>query len=141
MINTIKLYFILSLLLSCGNNIKDHTNPTTYTPLSTIDSWFTNQTSNQQIYQEGTVYKILQDDNEGNRHQKFIIKLRNDKTLLISHNIDISNRISNLKNGDKIIFLGEYEWNKKGGVIHWTHKDPKGRHPDGYLMHDGKKYE
>lgn len=135
------IYFITTSFISCGNNKEKKPNPSTYTPLSTIDSWLTNHSSNQQIYQEGTVYKILQDDNDGSQHQKFIVKLSNDKTLLIAHNIDISTRISDLKNGDTIIFMGEYEWNKKGGVVHWTHKDPGGRHANGYLMHEGKKYD
>ena len=138
---TVLSYLIMTFLLSCSNNKNRTDNTNTYTPLSTIDSWFKNQTSNQQIFQEGKVYKILQDDNEGSRHQKFIVKLSNSKTLLIAHNIDLSTRIPDLKNNDKVIFKGEYEWNKKGGVVHWTHKDPDHRHSDGYLIHNGIKYD
>ncbi|MDE1266260.1 DUF3465 domain-containing protein, partial [Vibrio aestuarianus] len=36
---------------------------------------------------------------------------------------------------------GEYEWNKKGGVMHWTHNDPNNKHPHGWLKHNGKTYE
>lgn len=112
-----------------------------YTPMTTIESWQQNHTSNQQVYQQGIVYKLLQDDNEGSRHQKTIVKLDNGTTLLISHNIDLAPRIPDLQNGDILIFYGEYEWNNKGGVVHWTHKDPKGRHPDGFLMYKGKRYD
>ncbi|EEZ38985.1 hypothetical protein VDA_000130 [Photobacterium damselae subsp. damselae CIP 102761] len=38
-------------------------------------------------------------------------------------------------------FYGEYEWNHQGGVIHWTHKDPKQKHPDGWLKVNNVKYE
>ena len=43
--------------------------------------------------------------------------------------------------GDTVQFYGEYEWNKKGGVMHWTHKDPRNRHTHGWLKHNGRVYE
>jgi len=43
--------------------------------------------------------------------------------------------------GDSVGFYGEYEWNSKGGVIHWTHLDPSGQHIAGWLKHDGKTYQ
>jgi hypothetical protein len=137
-----KIFYFCSiyLIISCGSPaIK--TNPADFTPLSSISSWENNHLSNQIIYQQGIVWKILQDDNEGSRHQKFIVKLSNDQTLLISHNIDLAKRIPDLQNNDSIVFKGEYEWNRKGGVVHWTHKDPKGKHADGFLIHKGVTYQ
>ncbi|MBA5764704.1 DUF3465 domain-containing protein, partial [Vibrio sp. 404] len=94
---------------------------------------FENQQSDLQIRGSGTVIRLLPDDNHGSRHQKFIIKLSNKQTLLVSHNIDLAPRISNLSKGDFVEFYGEYEWNSKGGVIHWTHKDPRNKHAHGWL--------
>ena len=85
--------------------------------------------------------KLLPDDLEGRRHQKFILKLTSGQTLLVAHNIDIADRIPSLQLGDEIAFYGEYEWNSKGGVIHWTHDDPQGRHVAGWLKHKGRLYQ
>lgn len=97
--------------------------------------------SNLQLGGEGRVTKILPDDNKGSRHQKFLLQLESGHTLLISHNIDLAPRIDNLREGERIEFYGEYEWNKKGGVIHWTHHNPKGKHPGGWLKYQGRIYK
>jgi hypothetical protein len=89
----------------------------------------------------GEVIKLLKDDNKGSRHQRFILKLANDKTLLIAHNIDLAPKIEILQKGDIVKFCGEFEPNKKGGVVHWTHHDPRGKHIGGWLEHKNKKYE
>jgi hypothetical protein len=102
---------------------------------------FENQTSNLQVQGQGIVTKILSDDNKGSRHQRFLLRLSSGQTLLIAHNIDLAPRIPNLKVGDTVAFYGEYEWNAKGGVIHWTHHDPQKRHPNGWLKHQGKTYQ
>lgn len=106
-----------------------------------LEQAFQNRQSNLQIGGSGKVIKILPDDLKGSRHQKFILKLVSGQTLLIAHNIDLAPRISSIKIGEQVEFYGEYEWNSKGGVIHWTHHDPKGRHEDGWLIHNGKTYK
>jgi hypothetical protein len=85
--------------------------------------------------------KILKDDLEGSRHQRFLLELGSGQTLLISHNIDLAPRIEGLARGDSVQFFGEYEWNSKGGVIHWTHHDPGGRHVAGWIKHRGRVYQ
>jgi len=59
---------------------------------------------------------------------------------LISHNIDLAPKINGLSLNDQIEFFGEYEWNDKGGVIHWTHHDPNGIHVAGWLFHNNFIY-
>ncbi|EGQ8616876.1 DUF3465 domain-containing protein, partial [Vibrio cholerae] len=99
---------------------------------------YQSQQSDLQVQGFGQVVKVLPDDNDGSKHQKFILKLNSGQTLLVAHNIDLAPRIPNLKVGDSVEFYGEYEWNKKGGVLHWTHKDPQNRHAHGWLKHNGQ---
>lgn len=90
---------------------------------------------------EGLVERVLVDDNDGSRHQRFILRLASGQTLLISHNINIAPRIEALRIGDRVAFYGQYEWNAEGGVIHWTHHDPDGQHVSGWLKYKGMVYQ
>lgn len=106
-----------------------------------IENAFANRLGNLQVTGQGAVVKNLADDSDGSRHQRFIVRLDSGRTLLVSHNIDLAPRIDALRVGDTVAFYGEYEWNPKGGVIHWTHHDPQGRHPAGWIKHDGQIYQ
>ncbi|WP_300491896.1 DUF3465 domain-containing protein [uncultured Alcanivorax sp.] len=108
---------------------------------SLIQAAYENRQSDVQVEGAGRVVKVLPDDNKGSRHQKFILELASGQTLLIAHNIDLAPRIPDLHEGDRVSFYGEYEWNERGGVVHWTHHDPQGRHVDGWLKHQGKRYQ
>ncbi|MEE9342814.1 MAG: DUF3465 domain-containing protein [Gammaproteobacteria bacterium] len=88
----------------------------------------------------GKVSRILPDDNQGSRHQKFILKLNKKTTLLIAHNIDLADRVP-LDKGDQITLRGRYEKNDRGGVIHWTHHDPQRAAKAGWIEHSGIRYE
>jgi len=97
--------------------------------------------SDIQVRGTGTVVKLLSDDLQGSRHQRFLVKINDQQTLLIAHNIDLAPRINTLQAGEKIEFQGEYVWNIKGGIIHWTHHDPDRRHNDGWLRYNNKLYK
>lgn len=102
---------------------------------------FRNQTSDLQVSGTATVDRILADDTKGSQHQRFIVRLHSGQTVMFAHNIDLAPRINGLREGDSISFSGEYEWNERGGVIHWTHRDPAGRHINGWIKHQGKTYQ
>ena len=101
---------------------------------------FVEKRSGVMVQAGGVVQKLLADDLQGSRHQRFIVRLDTEHTLLVSHNIDIAERIP-LAERDSVEFRGQYEWNERGGVVHWTHHDPAGRHPGGWIRHGGEQYE
>lgn len=154
-----KLLLCLTLLTLFISAVQARTTPTTpsqeklissanYRPVQTsagseaaIIKAFESQQSDIQVKGKGRVRKLLPDDNQGSPHQRFIITLASGHTLLIAHNIDLAPKIDSLKVGDTIEFYGEYEWNNKGGVIHWTHHDPDHHHIGGWLKHKGKIYQ
>ena len=102
---------------------------------------YKNKQSDFQAQGEGVVVKVLRDDLKGSKHQKFILNVGAGQTVLVAHNIDLAPRVPALKKGDKIAYSGEYEWTAQGGVIHWTHADPRGHHVAGWLKHNGKTYQ
>jgi len=102
---------------------------------------FEQHESNLQVEGTGRVTRLLSDDNDGSRHQRFIIELETGQTILIAHNIDLAPRIISLEVGDGVGFFGEYEWNPKGGTIHWTHRDPNRHHTAGWIKHEGRVYQ
>ena len=88
----------------------------------------------------GIIRRLLRDDDEGSRHQRFVLDMRNGQTLLIAHNIDLAKRIP-VSIGDRIKFRGMYEWNDLGGLVHWTHHDPMGIEQGGYIDYRNQHYQ
>jgi hypothetical protein len=106
-----------------------------------IQQAFQQQKSGIQVQSSGRVKAILRDDNNGSRHQKFILQLGNGQTVLVAHNIDLSPRLDDLEKGEIVQFYGEYEYSDQGGVIHWTHHDPQKSHANGWLKYKGRTYQ
>ncbi len=105
-----------------------------------VEQAFAAKRSDVQVSGKGKVIKLLADDNKGSRHQKFLVKINAQQTLLFAHNIDLASRVP-LQIGDEISFNGEYVYNPKGGIIHWTHHAPQGDHEAGWVMLNGQKYQ
>jgi hypothetical protein len=108
---------------------------------SEIADAFASRKSDFLVEGQGEVVRVLSDDTNGDRHQRFILRLASGQTLLVAHNIDLAPRLPQLREGDFVEFFGEYEWNVEGGVIHWTHRDPQGRHEAGWLKYRGTTYQ
>lgn len=101
-----------------------------------------NENQKIQVLGCGQVKKVLKDDNDGSQHQKFLITIDGypQISVLVAHNIDLAKRVENIQPNTPIRFYGEYIYNDKGGVLHWTHKDPTSRHQDGWLEYNEQKY-
>jgi hypothetical protein len=97
---------------------------------------------------DAQVTRLLRDDLDGSRHQRFLIDLplasdsdsEARRTLLVAHNIDLAERVD-LEVGDRLRVRGQYEWNDRGGVLHWTHHDPDGSHPGGWIEIGGHRVD
>ena len=129
----LQILLLLALLTDCGQ--------TSQSGSTDVERAFSTQATDVQVSGEGTVLRTLTDDRSGTAHQRIILRLASGQTVLIQHNIDVAKRIDDLEVGDIISFSGEYIWNDQGGLIHWTHHDPAGRHTGGWLKHNGRTYE
>lgn len=132
-----RIWLIIAFLVLGYAASKYDPNHAQVTPLAEL---FEQQQSDVQIEVSGTVIRLLPDDLKGSRHQRFIIEAEQ-ISLLIAHNIDLAPKIKDLNVGDEISIYGEYEWNNKGGVIHWTHHDPANKHIGGWIRHNGNQYQ
>ena len=86
------------------------------------------------------VRKLLPDDTIGLPHQRFLVGLSNNSTVLIAHDIKYAQRVP-VQAGDQVTIRGEYIWNQLGGVVHWTHHSDTFRHEGGYIEMDGNRYQ
>ena len=135
------LLVFLTALSGCTTSPANNSNRVVRESDQPLARAFADEESRLQVEGTGTVIKLLDDDNEGSRHQRFIVKLESGQTILVAHNIDLASRIDSLKVGDEVGFFGEYDWSPKGGTLHWTHHDPQGRHVAGWLKHEGHLYQ
>lgn len=108
-----------------------------------VAALFAAHRSDEVVEITGRVVKLLEDDEEGDRHQRFLLQVGEQPLLLlVAHNIDIGQRVP-VTEGDELRVRGEYEWSEKGGVLHWTHRNParNPRHEGGFIQLGGKRYE
>ena len=143
-----RILWILAIVVAVAGGLGQTGGPlalfdggTAPTASDAIDKAYREQQSGVQVTGDGVVSALLSDDNQGSRHQRFILRLASGQTVLVAHNIDLAPRIDALRKGDAVAFNGVYEWNDKGGVVHWTHHDPAGRHTPGWLRHAGQTYQ
>jgi hypothetical protein len=102
---------------------------------------FADEADGRLITVQGTVDRLLPDDRQGSPHQRFVVRTPRGQTLMVAHNVDLAPRLDGLRKGDTVTLYGEYVWNNHGGLMHWTHRDPSGRHAAGYIEWQGRRYQ
>ncbi len=105
---------------------------------------FAQHRSPVEVTAQGTVVKVLGiRGGRVGRHEGFLVHLSgnegHDLTLRIEDNIELTGSIP-LRAGDAVEIRGEYIYDPRGGLIHYTHRDPRGRHPSGYVRVNGRIY-
>jgi hypothetical protein len=130
---------ILVLVVWYANNRDAGIPPSQATGDGVVEQAYAEQRSGVWVEVEGRVTRLLADDREGSQHQRFILALDSGHTVLVAHNIDLAERVP-VRQGGQVRLRGRYEWNDRGGVIHWTHHDPDGSGPGGWVRHAGALY-
>lgn len=99
--------------------------------------------SHVEVVADGTVTRMLGvAPGRVSPHEGFLMQLATGCRVVVrvEANTDFTGTFP-LARGDRVVVKGEYEYYPIGGVIHWTHRDPRGRHEGGYIETGGKTYE
>jgi hypothetical protein len=108
-----------------------------------ICALYSSGASGDEVIGRGTVAAVLGTSNgPSGEHEGFLLKLHGqcDLLLRIETNTSIIGPVP-LHEGENLIVKGQYENDPTGGVVHWTHHDPAGRHVAGYILAGGKLYQ
>lgn len=107
------------------------------------DAWRA-QRSNVEVTARGSVARLLGiARGPSGLHEGFLLHLSgaagHGLTVRVEDNVDITGEIP-LSAGDQAEVRGEYIYDSRGGLIHYTHHDPRGRHPTGYVRVGDKTF-
>lgn len=93
----------------------------------------------------GVITEKLPDDNDGLKHELFMLKLTSSKysgkVIKIAHDITYAPYVPVVV-GDPIEIKGDFLPDATPVmVLHWTHKSDNPKHASGYIKYKGKTYE
>ncbi|MGH7738480.1 MAG: DUF3465 domain-containing protein [Candidatus Tyrphobacter sp.] len=95
-----------------------------------------------EVVADGTVTQILgTHPGRSGAHEGFVLHLGSgcDASLRVETNVDFTGPIP-LRTGERVVVKGEYDSDPDGSVIHFTHREVRGRHPGGYVIAGGRYY-
>ena len=112
-------------------------------PNKDVCAAYTAQSPKEEVRADGTVARILGlRRGPSGTHEGFLMKLSSgcDLTIRVETNTDLTGPVP-LHRGEHVVVKGEYVYYSLGGVLHWTHRDPRGHHEGGFVYANGKTYE
>ncbi|HET7813972.1 MAG TPA: DUF3465 domain-containing protein [Candidatus Baltobacteraceae bacterium] len=132
----------LALLLSgCAGS-------SSYVALDRMQSACANGASHGEITLSGQVVRVLgARRSRSGEHEGFVFRTPScsperrpcpPSDVKVEVNEDITGPMQ-VAEGDAVTVRGQYECND--GVVHWTHRDPRGRHVDGFVDVNGVRYQ
>jgi hypothetical protein len=95
---------------------------------------------NVEVTFSAPVKELLPDDTEGKQHQRFLLSLSNGTTVLVAHNTDLAPRVP-VQENDVVTIHGQYIWNEKGGVVHYTHHTTSRKKDSGWIQFNSLQYQ
>jgi hypothetical protein len=99
--------------------------------------------SHVEVVADGTVVNVFGvRAGRSSPHEGFLMQLASGCSVVVrvEANTEFTGTFP-LARGDRVTAKGEYEFYPRGGVIHWTHRDPRGRHEGGYILVRGRMYD
>jgi hypothetical protein len=107
------------------------------------DAWQSGR-SHVEVTASGSVARVLGErPGPSGVHEGFLLHLRGSEghglTVRVEDNVDLTGPIP-LRSGDDVTVRGEYIYDSRGGLIHYTHHDPRGHHAGGFVRVNGRLY-
>ena len=108
------------------------------------DAWRFHR-SRVEVTASGAVARVLgAREGRSGAHLGFLLHLAGSEgrglTVRVEDNLDLTGPIP-LSEGEFATVRGEYVYDPRGGLIHYTHRDPRGRHDAGYVQAGGRIYQ
>lgn len=117
--------------------------PSSYNPepgFKVLADAYLNNESGMVAEVQGRITRLIMDQADGAREQKFVILGVSGQSLLVTHDLSRSERIP-VAVGDTVMVRGEYVWTEPGGMLEWTTRDIGSGDRHGWVEHKGKRYD
>ena len=131
---------VLAFVVGCaGENASD-----TAQNRLVYDAW-RSQRSHVEVTASGSVARIFGIHvGPSGAHEGFLLHLAGAEgrglTVRVEDNVDLTGPLD-LAEGQSVEVRGEYIFDPRGGIVHYTHRDPRGRHAAGYVRVGDKFYQ